>query len=306
MKILLLSPDQLHRYNWGHQHFRNEIGRQHNVLYYGEGYPDFDKNLTAPQIVDKYGPFDLLLTYGLRYTLPFQNIGDVTIKKAHIVIDLFPSHPGGYRGVMPVYKTFVAQNKYDLFLYRQRCQEEYLNDLAPGTKSKWLPFSVDTNIYKKSKLPKLYDVLTSSSVRNDVYPNRKKVNRLVAKKKLTAVTKRIVHEKYINAINQSKICIISTNIFDSPNMKFTEFTSCGTFVLADKPADMEQLGFQDGKHLVLYSGMDDLKDKINYYLSHDTERESIAKQGIEFTRKNHNHTVRVQEMMFSINKELEI
>jgi len=304
MKILLLSPNQIGRYNWGHQLFRNEIGKHHNVLYYGEGYPNFNSNLTAPQIIDKYGPFDLLLTYGLRYTLPFQNIGDVKIKKAHIVIDLFPSHPGGYKGVMPGYKQFVERNRYDLFLYRQRCQVDYLKDLAPHTPSEWLPFSVDTGIYKNLNLPKKHDVLTSSSIRKDVYPNRQKINSLVAKCKFKAVTKRIVHKRYINAINQTKICIISTNIFNSPNMKFTEFTSCGTFVLADKPADMKELGFKDGEHLVIYKNIQDLRNKIKYFINNKKERETISERGMNFTRKNHNNTARVKQMIKIIQDKL--
>lgn len=45
MKILLLSPNQIYRYNWGHQLFRNEIGKHHEVIYYGEGYLNYNKNL---------------------------------------------------------------------------------------------------------------------------------------------------------------------------------------------------------------------------------------------------------------------
>lgn len=296
MKILLLSPNQIQKYNWGHQLFRNEIGKHHDVLYYGEGFANFNNRLTAPQIIEKYGPFDLLVTYGLRYSMPFENIGDVKIKKAHIVIDLFPPHSGGYKGGMHTrYKKFLEKNKYDGFFYRQRCQADFLKEIGATSPSYWLPFSVDVDVYKKMKLSKKYDVLTSSTIRSDVYPNRKKVNKLVIEMKLKAVTKRVVHQQYIRAINQAKICIISTNVFNSPNMKFTEFTSCGSFVLADKPADMEELGFKDGEHLVIYKDFKDLEDKIKYYLQHEKERERIALNGMKFTRKNHNNVLRVNE-----------
>jgi len=116
MKILLLNPNQIKKYNWGHQLFRNEIGKVHDVVYYGEGFPNFDGNLDTVEIVKKYGPFDLLMTYGLRYTLPFENIGKVKNPKCHIVIDLFPPHKGGYKGGMYTkYKDFVERNKYDMF-----------------------------------------------------------------------------------------------------------------------------------------------------------------------------------------------
>jgi glycosyltransferase involved in cell wall biosynthesis len=303
MKILLLSPNQIHRYNWGHQLFRNEIGKHHDVFYYGEGYPNFNKKLTAPQIVKKYGPFDLLLTYGLRYSIPFQNIGNVKIKKAHIIIDLFPPHPGGYKGVILKYKKFVTENKYDFFLYRQKCQAGYLKEIGCDVPSFWLPFSVDINAYKKKNFPKIYDVLTSSNQRKDVYPNRAKVNKLVKRMKLKCVVKKIVHQAYINAINQSKICIISTNVFNSPNMKFTEFSSCGTFILSDKPADFDELGLKNKKHLILYNDLKDLEDKIKYFLKHDKEREAIAKNGMKFVRKNHNNSIRVQQFI-KIAKEM--
>ena len=301
MRILLLSPNQISRYNWGHQLFRNEIGRQHKVFYYGEGYSNFNSKLAAPQIVDKYGGFDLLLTYGFRYSLPFENIGDVKIKKAHIVVDLFPPHPGGYKGVMyNGYKQFLERNKYDILFYRQGCQAEYLKEIGCTASSKWFPFSVDVDTYMKLKLPKIYDVLTSSTSRGDVYPNRGKINRLVKKMKLKAVTKRIVHQAYIKVINQTKICIISTNVFNSPNMKFTEFTSCGSFVLSDKPADMEELGFKDGEHIVIYKDLKDLENKIKYYLKHEKERELIAKNGMNFTRKYHNNILRVHQLIDSM------
>jgi len=301
MKILLLSPNQIGKYNWGHQLFRNEIGKHHQVVYYGNGYPNFNNKLIAPQIVDKYGPFDLLLTYGLRYTLPFENIGDVKIKKGHIVIDLFPPHPGGYKGGMHTrYKPFLERNKYDILFYRQGCQVEYLKKIGSTAPSFWLPFSVDINIYKKLKTKKIYDVLTSSTKRNDVYPNRGKVNKMVGKLNLRAVMKKVVHQKYIDCINKSKICIISTNVFNSPNMKFTEFTSCGSFVLSDRPADMKELGFKDGEHIVIYKDLNDLKKKIRYYLKHEKERELIAKNGMNFTRKYHNNILRVHQFTDSV------
>jgi glycosyltransferase involved in cell wall biosynthesis len=303
MKILLLSPNQIHRYNWGHQLFRNEIGKHLDVFYYGEGFPNFDKNLNVSDIIKIYGPFDVLLTYGLRYTLPFQGIVDVKIPKFHIVIDLFPPHKGGYKGGMyTTYKKFVETNKYDGFFYRQRCQSDYLKKIGCVVPTFWLPFSVDIEVYKKLNLPKEFDVLTSSSQRKDVYPNRVAINRLVNKMKLKSIQKKVVHEKYINSINQSKICIISTNVFHSPNMKFTEFTSCGSFVLSDKPEDFDELGFKDNYHLVIYKDLKDLEDKIKYYLKNEKEREIIAKNGMNFVRRNHNNTVRSKFLIDTIER----
>lgn len=295
MRILLLSPNQINRYNWGHQLFRDEIGRQHDVVYYGEGYPNYGTTEVS-KIIKAYGQFDLVLTYGLRYSMPFEGMGNIKVKKAHIVIDLFPPHPAGYVGGMHTrYKPFIHKNKYDIMFYRQRVQANYLKEIGCMALAYWLPFSVDINRYKKLDLLKIHDIITSATTRSDIYPNRKKVNAILKKMKLRSVTGRIEHDAYIRSINQSKIAIISTNVFNSPNMKFTEFTSCGTFVLADKPADFDELGFKDGEHMVLYKDLEDLQDKIRYYLKHEKERGEIAERGMNFVRENHNNSVRVEQ-----------
>ena len=301
MKIILLSPDQISRYNWGHQLFRNDLSKYHDVIYYGEGYSNYKVNSNTNQIIKKHNDANIILTYGLRYTIPFGQFKvPKHMKRVHVLVDFFPAHSGGYKGTWDRYKNFLSSTQFDLLLVRQGCQLDYLKQINCNIPAYLFPFSVDITTYKKLGLNKTIDVLTSSTSRGDVYPNRAKVNKLVKKMKLKAVTKRIVHQAYIKAINQTKICIISTNVFNSPNMKFTEFTSCGSFVLSDKPEDMEQLGFKDGEHIVIYKDLNDLEHKIRYYLKHERERELIARNGMNFTRKYHNNMLRVRQFTDSV------
>lgn len=52
--------------------------------------------------------------------------------------------------------------------------------------------------------------------------------------------------------------------------------------------------FQDGEHLVFYQfgDFDDLKAKIDYYLTHDEEREKIRLAGHEHVKQNHTYKQR--------------
>lgn len=304
MKLLLLSPNQINRYNWGHQLFRNEINKHIKVINYGSGFPNYDPKKTPMDIFQDFPDVDWVLTYCYRYTM--NEFGHFNVpkhmKRAHILVDYFPAHESGYQGSWEIYKEFLNISRFDVLFVRQQIQLDYLQQINCKIPSYWLPFSVDIKKYQKQNLEKQYDIITSSTDRVDVYPNRKKINKLIKQMGLSVVTKRIQHEKYIKTINQSKIAIISTNIFNSPNMKFTEFTSCGTFVLADKPADFEDLGFIDGKHLVLYQNLKDLKEKILYYLEHEKEREEIAHNGMNFTQENHNNCVRVKQMIKNMEK----
>jgi len=151
MKILLLSPNQIERYNWGHQLFRNEIGRQHDVLYYGEGYPNYDEKLEASQLIDRYKP-DILLTYCWKYAR-YKGIGGIkNIPKVHISMDYVDKYIKGQN-------EFFADHKYDLVFGSSTRTVDSLKENKVCNRIRYLPVSVDTNIYKKIDLPKVNDVL---------------------------------------------------------------------------------------------------------------------------------------------------
>lgn len=302
MNILLLSPNQLHRYNWGHQLFRNEIGRQHDVLYYGDRFPNFNPDLNVPQIINQVCEKepDLIITYGWRYSKDFKKLGKVKIPKVHITVDY--GRPVG----IPRQNEFFSQNKYDLVFAITQNAMRLLKQNKVCKKIRLLPFSVDTNVYKKKKIPKVRQVLASFTARSDIYPNRNKIRAAVKSLKIPMVTKKIIHGRLINAINKSKVIVTSNNIFRSLSMRYTETLACGGFLLADKPEDLKLQGFVDGKHLVIYKDIPDFKDKLLYYLSHDEERSKIEKQGMDFVRKNHSCEIRVKQMTNIIKEELNI
>ena len=137
------------------------------------------------------------------------------------------------------------------------------------------------------------------------YPLRKSIQRMVQKiPNIKAVTRKFKHGDHVKIINQSKITITSNNLWNSLSMRYTEVLACGGFLLADKPEDFEKLGYVDGKHLVLYNGLLDLKDKIDYYLKHPELREKISKEGYKLVLNNHTTDIRVKQFTDIVNKEL--
>lgn len=303
MKILLLNPNQITKYNWGHQLFRNEIGRQHNVVYYGQGFPGFNKNWSVKEIIKKkYGNGfpDLIMTYGWRYSRGFQGIGNLNIPKVHIVVDY--GRPHG----IPKQNVFHRKNKYNLLFAITQNAHRLITTNTPEIPVHIIPFSVDINIYKPLNLPKEDMVLAAFNSRKDVYPNRIKIRKALQQMKIKVVQKKIIHQKFINLINRCKITVTSNNIFASLSMRYTETLACGGFLLADKPDDLDFVGLEDEKHLVLYKGLKDFKKKVKYYMSHDAERKKIEQAGMKFVRNNHSCKIRVKQMSDIINKELNI
>jgi spore maturation protein CgeB len=318
MRILLLNPNQISRYNWGHQLFKNEFGKQHKVVYYGQGFPGFNPGLTVPQILKQLNkPFDIILTYEIKYGRFFKGLGEITnIPKVHIQID-YKTHsevsiPKEFQGFSfhTNLDKYFHQNKYDLVF---TFITTILKDLKANLKTEkvyLLPFCADTNRYKNLGLKKDIDVMAVFTARPlFFYPTRAKIQKLVQKMGIKSFTKKVVRHEYIKMINRSKIFAHGNGLWESLSMKYSEVMACGTFFLTDKPrepADFEEQGFVDGKHLVLYEGLKDLENKIRYYLEHAEEREQIARQGMEFVREKHSCAARVRQFTEIVQREFNI
>lgn len=294
MNILILSKQQLKKRNWGRELFKRDISKFHNVTYVGPGYNTLN-SFSVPQIIKNLN-VDFILTYCYSYTSIFTDFNKVNIPKIHIEPDYVLSK-NSYPGTSSVQNPFYIKSKFDLIFAPTT---DSVNDMISNNISKnirLLPFSVCTDIYKKLNTEKFFDVMSVFLVKDNLYPNRRQLQNLLhSLKDLSVFTKSVTHHSYIQKINESKIFITSNNIYKSLNMKYTEVLSCGTFLLADKPNDLEKFGYKDGEHLVIYKNFNDLKDKIYYFLKNEKEREEIAKNGMNFVRQNHSNNKRIEEM----------
>jgi len=307
MKILILGPNGINRKNWGHQLFLNTFARHHKCVYWGPDHINYDSSLSIPQVIEKYGKPDLILTYLAKRCYPFKGLDKLgTIKRAHIEIDFF-NKTGKYRGQFgrPEYGKFYNEYKPQIIFAPVTTVLNGLIEHNICDKNFLLPFSVDSRIYKPLKLKKVIDVMAVFSSSAKAYPNRQKIQRIVQRMRgVKSVTRRILHSNHVNIINQSKIIITSNNLWQSLSMRYTEVLACQSFLLADKPEDFERFGFVDGNHLVIYNDLNDMVDKIKYYLSHNREREKIAKSGRNFVLKYHTTDVRVKQFTDIVRKEL--
>jgi len=74
----------------------------------------------------------------------------------------------------------------------------------------------------------------------------------------------------------------------------------GSFLLTDYIEDLKEY-YKIGKEIVCFKDIKDLVYKINYYLKHDEERESIARNGYERTIRDHTYENRFNEIFKEIN-----
>lgn len=79
------------------------------------------------------------------------------------------------------------------------------------------------------------------------------------------------------------------------NMRLYEATGVATMLLTDWKVNLPEL-FEPGKEVVAYRSAEECVELVQYYLSHDSEREAIAKAGQQRTLCEHSYYHRMSEL----------
>lgn len=74
--------------------------------------------------------------------------------------------------------------------------------------------------------------------------------------------------------------ITSKTIQSGISLRVLDVLGCKGFLITNYQPEIVEY-FEDGKDLVVYEDLDDLTDKINYYLEHEDERKQIAENGYQ-------------------------
>lgn len=116
---------------------------------------------------------------------------------------------------------------------------------------------------------------------------------------------RISSEDLVNIFNASKINInlhSSTyhrgiNPFgDFLNPRTFEIMSCGAFQLVDRRSCLKGI-FNERDEIIVFDDLDDLREKVEYYLERPEERKRIAARGRERILQQHTYEHRMREML---------
>jgi len=107
----------------------------------------------------------------------------------------------------------------------------------------------------------------------------------------------------VKTINQSKINLnpamgIFINGLQIKGRTF-EIAGCGGFQLTEHKPELYEY-FEKNKEIVTFNNLDDLVDKIEYYLKQNNERETIARAAYERTIKEHTWEKRLDDIFKKI------
>ena len=151
---------------------------------------------------------------------------------------------------------------------------------------KWLPFGVDTSIFR----PKLVEVIHDAAFLGTMYQKRAEyVGRigypLVRMQSVSSPNVRTSFDLLADAYCSTKIFVNLPALSRLLVTKVTEVMACGTFLLTPRldhhSAYRNMEPFEHGKHLVYYNPDDpeEIARLVNYYLANPSERDAIAAAG---------------------------
>jgi len=86
---------------------------------------------------------------------------------------------------------------------------------------------------------------------------------------------------------------------DFVNPRTFEISACGGFQLVDQRSELSEM-FLEGEEIATFKSVQDLKQKISYYLEHEEERRRIAEKGRERVLAEHTLEHRMTELLTHI------
>ncbi len=219
-------------------------------------------------------------------------------------------------------KNNTANNNYDSVSYNNNDDDTIIdnNDVSNKRNNSNDANDADNNVNKYDDDEKKYG--SDVSFAGAGYFNRKNVfakltdfnfkiwgNDWIADMPLSLLIqdggKRFTEEEAVKIYNYSKINInLHSSMWhwdinpdgDFLNPRVYEILGCGGFQLVDRRRYLKGI-FEDGKDLVVFDSVEDLRKKIRYYLDNEAERSAIAEHGYNTVRKHHTYERRVSEIM---------
>jgi GT2 family glycosyltransferase/spore maturation protein CgeB len=102
--------------------------------------------------------------------------------------------------------------------------------------------------------------------------------------------KRLSFTEMVEMFNRSKVNLNLNNAADARYKQIKgrnfEVPACGGFLLTGTSENLSEY-YEFGIEIVTYDGVNDMAEKIKYYLQHDDEREAIALAGYNRTMREH-------------------
>jgi hypothetical protein len=166
------------------------------------------------------------------------------------------------------------------------------------SQAEWLPFAFDTTLEDPASQERRYDVGFVGSLDQPATQaeRRQVLGALEARFRMNDFRRPVYGTEMLNVYRQSRI-VVNIPVPGGFNMRTFEALAGGALLLTKAVGNGQADLFQDGVHLVTYRDTADLMAKVEYYLSHESEREAIAGAGRREVLLRHTYQHRADQVL---------
>jgi hypothetical protein len=166
------------------------------------------------------------------------------------------------------------------------------------TQVEWLPFAFDATLRNEPGADKVYDIGFVGSLD---YPATRAervdvLGRLERRYRLNDYRQPVFGDEMMRVYNQSRL-VVNIPWPGGFNMRTFEALASGAMLLTKAVGNGQADLFTDGTHLVTYGDFSDLADKVDYYLTHEAERQQIASAGMRAVLAEHTYDHRAARLL---------
>ncbi len=183
----------------------------------------------------------------------------------------------------------------DLVFAAQRDGAEQLQ--RDGVSATWLPLACDPDLHRPHNSTEEFDWCFVGHLFPG--PRTELIERLMSQFPRAFVGQRYF-EDMARTYSASRL-VFNRSVRNDVNMRVFEALACGSLLISNDLAENGQAElFQDGVHLTTYSTLDELFDRMRFYLTHDVERERIAAQGRAAVLAKHTYRHRMEIILSAL------
>jgi len=161
----------------------------------------------------------------------------------------------------------------------------------------YLPFAFDDLLPANAPLEEKVELAFVGATNLPIHALRRRyLPELMRRFRMNDFQRRYSQSETAGIYASAKIVVNITELVGF-NMRNFEAMGMGAMLLTPNTGYGVPQLFQDGVHLVVYDGIEDLLEKASYYLAHDEERTKIAEAGRKEVLSKHTYRHRAREFL---------
>jgi hypothetical protein len=287
-------------------YFERALAREHQVTYVGtpwEDRPGYAPTVDLAQLAAALPvPPDLFLYVdnGNVFYAP-TGLESLPCPTAAYLIDAWPPFVTTQRNT---YRLRLAR-LFDYVFVAHPGAVDLFSRWRGGLPVEWLPLACDPQIHGDQHLDRIYDVGFVGQ-RSRAYPERERIlAALAARYRINDLTRPYYLKDMARIYSQAKVGV-NTSFNDILPMRFFEVMAAGALLLTPASSRNGQdrlAGLVEGRHFVTFRTLDDLIDRIDYYLAHPAERDALASAARDLVLSRHTYGRRAQQVLEHIARD---